>query len=194
MPSAETVDRFLWNGATLAYDRNLITLRAFQSDGAPEPLGQGDSAQNPAGNHNGGVIRFGPDGKLHIVIGDNGCRGWLQNLAEGPIRASDDDQFGGLEPDNAHLTGVVLRLNDDGTTPVDNPFFMAAQAFDGEVRANLQKVFSYGIRNSFGMAFDPVGGSLWIQVNGDDTFDEIERVDPGRNSGYADYRAGESHR
>lgn len=58
------VDRFTWDGSTLHFDRNLIMLRAFQNDGAPEPPGQGDEAQPPRGNHDGGVIRFGPDGKL----------------------------------------------------------------------------------------------------------------------------------
>ena len=66
-----------------------------------------------------------------------------------------DDQFGGPEPDDAHLTGVILRLNDDGTTPRDNPFYAAGAAIGGEVGANIQKIFAYGIRNSFGMAFDP---------------------------------------
>jgi glucose/arabinose dehydrogenase len=180
------VDRFVWNGSTLTFDRNIISLRAFQNDAAPEPPGQNDAGQNALGNHDGGVIRFGPDGKLYIVIGDTGRRGWLQNLAQGPTPPTNDDQFGGPEPDDAHLTGVVLRLNDDGSTPRDNPFWRAAERFQDreQVAANLRKVFAYGIRNSFGMAFDPLAGRLWMQVNGDDTFDEIQRVDEGLNSGW----------
>ena len=68
------------------------------------------------------MIRFGPDDKLYVVMGDVGRRGWLQNLAQGPTPPSADDQFGGPAPDDAHLSGVVLRLNDDGSAPRDNPF------------------------------------------------------------------------
>jgi glucose/arabinose dehydrogenase len=60
---------------------------------------------------------------------------------------------------------------------------IAARA-GAEAGENVKKVFAYGIRNSFGMAFDPIGGALWIQMNGDDSFDEIERVDAGLNSGW----------
>jgi glucose/arabinose dehydrogenase len=184
------VDRFVWNGKSLTFDRNIISLRSFQNDAASEPPGQNDAAQNPGGNHNGGVIRFGHDGKLYVIVGDVGRRGWLQNLAQGPTPTSDDDQFGGPEPDNAHLTGVVLRLNDDGSTPRDNPFadaadrIQASRQADRGVVENIRKVFAYGFRNSFGMAFDPFSRRLWVQVNGDDTFDEIQRVDPGLNSGW----------
>src|SRR5262249_9267952 len=159
------VDRFIWDGSTLTLDRNIIRLHALQQD-----------ATNPVerGNHNGGIIRFGPDGKLYIFIGDNGRRGQLQNLPDGPFGPGiPGAQFGGPEPDNAHLTGVVLRLNDDGTTPADNPFFAAGAALGGEVGANIQKIFSYGHRNSFGMAFDPFSGKLWLQENGDDSFTEL---------------------
>lgn len=179
------VDRFVWNGSSLTFDRNLIMLRAFQNDGAPTPAGQGDDTQPARGNHNGGVIRFGPDGKLYILIGDNGRRGQLQNLVNGPggpTRA--DDQFGGPEPDDAHLTGVILRLNDDGTTPTDNPFFSAGATMGGPVGANVQKIYAYGLRNGFGLAFDPESGALWEQENGDDSFSELNRVEPGFNSGW----------
>jgi glucose/arabinose dehydrogenase len=178
------VDRFVWNNSTLTFDRNLIMLRSFQNDGAPQPPNQGDQAQPPRGNHDGGVLAFGPDRRLYVIFGDNGRRGQLQNLAAGPTPPTADDQFGGPEPDDAHLTGVVLRLNDDGSTPSDNPFFAAGAARGGEVGANIQKVFAYGVRNSFGMAFDPIAGNLWDQQNGDDTFDELNRVQPGMNGGW----------
>ncbi|HEV2802221.1 MAG TPA: PQQ-dependent sugar dehydrogenase [Pyrinomonadaceae bacterium] len=173
------VDSFIWDGAKLTHERNLIRLRALQQD----------AGQPSRGNHNGGIIRFGHDGKLYIVMGDNGRRGLLQNLPFGPSVSPQgptvaDDQFGGPEPDDAHLAGVILRLNDDGTTPNDNPFFNAQTNLTGEAAANLKKVFAYGIRNSFGMAFDPVSGQLWTQENGDDSFDEINRVVPGFNGGW----------
>ena len=169
------VDRFVWDGSSLTMDQNLIQLRAFQADaGQPE-----------RGNHDGGVIAFGPDGKLYILIGDVGRRGQLQNLPDGPFGPGQpDDQFGGPEPDDAHLTGAILRLNDDGTSPADNPFFNAGAAMGGEVGENIQKIFAYGLRNSFGMAFDPVTGALWEEENGDDTFTELNRADPGFNSGW----------
>jgi glucose/arabinose dehydrogenase len=178
------VDRFVWNGSSLVYDQNLIKLRAFQNDGAPDPPGQGDEAQPPRGNHDGGALAFGRDGKLYVAFGDQGRRGWMQNLAHGPTPPTPDDQFGGPAPDNAHLTGVILRLNDDGSTPRDNPFFDAGAAIGGDVGANIQRVFSYGLRNSFGIAFDPVSGNLWDAQNGDDAFDEVNRVERGMNGGW----------
>lgn len=79
---------------------------------------------------------------------------------------------------------MIPRLNGDGSTPTDNPFFGVGAQLGGEVGANLQKVFAYGIRNSFGMAFDPKQGNLWTQENGEDAFDEINLVEPGFNGGW----------
>jgi aldose sugar dehydrogenase len=169
------VDRFVWDGSTLTFERNILKLRSFQADEG-QPL---------RGNHDGGVLRFGSDGKLYVIDGDTGRRGQLQNLVNGPFGPGlPDDQFGGPEPDDAHLTGVILRLNDDGTAPSSNPFFAAGEALGGEVGANVQKIFAYGLRNSFGMAFDPVSGDLWEQENGDDSFTELNRAEPGFNSGW----------
>ncbi len=195
------VDRYVWTGSILAFDRNMIKLRSYQAD-AGQPL---------RGNHNGGILAFDEqpkpdksDGKgkkrrghrwwehnddcnddlekFYIFIGDNGRRGWLQNILSGvPIP---DDQFGGPEPDNAHLTGVVIRLNENGTTPNDNPFFEYGTQVGGEVGANLQRIFSFGRRNSFGMAVDPYSGRLWLEENSDDAFDEVSLVEPGSNGGW----------
>jgi glucose/arabinose dehydrogenase len=178
------VDRFVWTGSSLVFDHNLVKLRSFQHDGAPEPEGQNDQAQPARGNHDGGVLAFGPDGKLYIAVGDLGRRGQTQNLARGPTPPTPDDQFGGPEPDDAHLSGAILRLNDDGTTPVDNPFFSAGSQIGGEAGMNVQRLFAYGLRNTFGIAFDPVSGSLWDQQNTDDAFDELNRVERGMNGGW----------
>lgn len=173
------VDRYTWDGESLTFDRNLIRIRAIQQD----------ADQPERGNHDGGVIKFGQDGKLYIFIGDVGRRGWLQNLPCGPTPTCPgpvvpDDQFGGPEPDNAHLTGVILRLNDDGRTPRDNPLVAAGASIGGQAGRNIQKVYSYGHRNSFGMAVDPQTGHIWLQENGDDSFSEMNRIEPGMNGGW----------
>ncbi len=207
------VDRFVWDGRTLTFDRNIIMLRSRQND-LNNVLTTPPSVIE-RGNHNGGVIRFGPDRKLYIVIGDNGRRGYTQNNLEGP---APDDAFGGPEPDDAHLTGVILRLNDDGSTPRDNPFYRLARRDRGHDRdddddddededdddrdddhhaalpplsdaaiANIQKIFAYGVRNSFGMTFDPKRGTLWNTENSGRAFDEINRVRRGANNGWIQF-------
>jgi hypothetical protein len=71
---------------------------------------------------------------------------------------------------------VILRINDDGTIPPDNPFAASG--------GNLPKYYAYGIRNSFGFAFDPVTGNLWNTENGPADYDEVNLVLPGFNSGW----------
>jgi uncharacterized repeat protein (TIGR01451 family) len=176
------VDRYTWNGSVLSFDRNLIRLRAFQEDEGATP---GSIIRR--GNHNGGVIRFGSDAKLYIIIGDQGRRGFLQNVMTAVGPNGKDDAWGGPEPDDAHLTGVIIRLNDDGTTPADNPFYNASTGLTGTAAENIKKVYAYGIRNSFGMAFDPISGNLWTEENGDDAFDEINRVSAGFNGGWIQF-------
>jgi len=183
------VDRFTWNGSTLTFDRNIIRLRAFQNDR--------NRQTDPAfevlrGNHNGGVLRFGPDGKLYIIIGD-----------EGPTRLAPEQHRGPgprrrLRRPRARqraLHRVILRLNDDGSIPRDNPFYQtgeqAGQRIGGtlgaEVGLNLQRTYAYGVRNSFGMTFDPVSGELWTTENGGRAFDEVNRVDRGWNGGWIQF-------
>jgi len=185
VPLGNRVDRFIWNAQaqTLTYAQNVIRLHAFQHDNN-NPTNTNPAAAY-AGNHNCGKIAFGPDGKLYIMIGDNGRRGWLQNLPGGAfIPPAPDDEFGGPEPDNNHVTGSIFRLNTDGSAPADNPFYAAGAAIGGEVGGNIQKIFSYGHRNGFGLAFDPYSGKLWNSENGDDSFDEINQISAGGNYGW----------
>jgi uncharacterized protein (TIGR03118 family) len=319
------VDRFSWDSgnSTLTLDRNIIRLHAFQNDG------NGGNPAQMQGNHNGGVIKFGPDRRLYIVIGDNGRRGWLQNLIDGPNGPGQTDENngpvrGGPAPDDAHLTGVVLRLNYDGSTPDDNPFadighvlqaplltganerpnpttsngkgsftafldqamqkltvivsfqglssptlaggahihfgspdkagpiilpltdfpgglssgqftttltaanfrpdpadgintfqdavgaILSGQTYfnihttrfpagelrgqiglistpmgsESDITANLHKIFAYGVRNTFGFDFDPTTGRMWLEEDGDQSFDKISIVAAGANNGW----------
>jgi glucose/arabinose dehydrogenase len=186
------VDRFTWNGSTLTYAQTLLRIRTFQED-----LNQVTDPQNPfnnpaplqRGNHNGGVLRFGHDNKLYIVVGDVGRRGWLQNNFGGPVP---DDQFGGPIPDQAHTSGVIFRLHPDGSTPTDNPLWVIGDIvgavlggpFGADVGDSIKKLYAIGIRNCFGMTFDLHGNSLWTTENGGRAFDEINRVTPGFNGGW----------
>jgi aldose sugar dehydrogenase len=119
-----------------------------------------DLPATPGPNHDGGAMLFGPDGKLYVVIGDLNRNGQLQNFSSGP---SPDD------------TGVIFRIDEDGGTPSDNPF---------SSQPDLAKYYAYGIRNSFGLAFDPLTGELWDTENGPAAYDEINLVRPGFNSGW----------
>ncbi len=159
------LDQFTWDGTKLTFSRNIWQNRAYQAD-AGQPV---------RGNHNGGVIRFGPEKKLYLIVGDAGRRGYLQNNKTGPFP---DDQFGGPLPDDAHTTGVIYRMNDDGSAPLDNPFF-GTGAF-----SRVNWVYGYGVRNSFGLTFDPYSGRMWTEENGDDSFDEINQPNPGYNGGW----------
>ena len=117
----------------------------------------------PGPNHDGGKLMIGPDNYLYGVIGDLNHDGMLQNFPDGP---SPDD------------TGIIFRINPiDGTIAPDNPF--SADPSDP-----LSKYFAYGIRNSFGLAFDPVNGNMWDTENGPASNDEINIVEPGYNSGW----------
>ena len=119
-----------------------------------------DLPAGPGTNHQGGKMVVGPDGYLYVVVGEMQREGQLQNIQSGD--APDD-------------TGVIFRVNpEDGSAAPGNPF-------EGDA---INRYYAYGVRNSFGLAFDPITGVLWDAENGEDSYDEINIVDPGFNSGW----------
>lgn len=125
-----------------------------------------DLPGEPGPFHNGGKIAIGSDGYLYAVIGDVNAGGGML-----------DNQNTGMPPDDK---SVVLRVDRNTGMPAkDNPFY----GYSGDME-KLQRYYAYGIRNSFGMDFDPVTGKLWITENGPDEYDEINIVEPGFNSGW----------
>ena len=111
--------------------------------------------------HNGGIIQFGPDGMLYVVIGDAEVPSNAQSLTS--------------------LAGKILRVNPDGSAPLDNPFI-------SDPNPNAKLVYAQGIRNSYGFTFHPQTNHLWESENGPNDNDEINRIVAGGNYGWPTWR------
>ena len=112
-------------------------------------------------NHDGGKVVIGPDKNVYTVIGDvGGHRGQAQNVKNG---------------ESLDGTSGILRVTEDGQ--IVSPNLLGND--------DPTKVYyAYGIRNSFGIDFDPVTGNMWDTENGSFDNDEINIVQPGFNSGW----------
>jgi glucose/arabinose dehydrogenase len=121
-------------------------------------------AQTDNGNHNGGCLRIGPDGKLYVGVGDSG---------HGDNQGGPGSSTNPYSQDLSVLMGKILRINLDGTIPSDNPFVGQA--------GKRPEIFAYGFRNPFRFSFDPVTGKLWLGDVGDLTVEEIDIVTSGGN-------------
>jgi glucose/arabinose dehydrogenase len=109
------------------------------------------------GNHFGSRLLFAGDGTLYVTLGDRyRYMKEAQNL------------------DN-HL-GSIVRLNDDGSVPEDNPFVGREDA--------RPEIFSYGHRNVQGLALEPQTGTLWAHEHGPQGGDEVNILKPGANYGW----------
>ena len=124
----------------------------------------------PGPAHNGGVVAIGPDNNVYVTVGDMIPTSYSQTQYHSAAQNYEDGQV----PDGR---GGILRVTQDGEV-VDN---------EGILGDNhpLDKYYAYGIRNSFGIAFDPITGNLWDTENGPTYGDEINLIDPGFNSGWA---------
>src|SRR6188472_3442250 len=118
---------------------------------------------NGRGEHNGGKILIGPDNNIYYVVGEvGGHRTQAQNIVDGPAP-------NGL--------GGILRITQDGIVVDDGSIFGKGLP--------LNVYYAMGIRNSFGMDFDPLTGNLWDTENGPTAGDEINLVYFG-NGSYAE--------
>ena len=118
-----------------------------------------DLPADPVPIHNGGKLVIGPDNNLYFTIGDLNHRSATQNF---PDRSASNE------------TGGIYRITQDGRT---------VQPILGNEHP-IDKYYAYGIRNSYGIDFDPVTGKLWDTENGPTFGDEINLVEPGFNSGW----------
>lgn len=105
--------------------------------------------------HNGGDIKFGPDGKLYIAVGDGGTPALAQS--------------------HNSLFGKILRINSDGSVPTDNPFYTTNQGI-------YKSIYAYGLRNPF--TFDFNHNKLFVSDVGQSAYEEINDILPGKNYGW----------
>jgi glucose/arabinose dehydrogenase len=124
-------------------------------------------AWETASNATAGRMIYGPDGMLYVTVGDR------DRLCCGP---KDDNSIRILSQDLSNHVGKTLRLTDGGSVPDDNPFVGQAGA--------KPEIFTYGNRNTYGLAFHPETGELWTVDIGPLGGDEINILRPGRNYGW----------
>ncbi|HEX3035142.1 MAG TPA: PQQ-dependent sugar dehydrogenase [Thermodesulfobacteriota bacterium] len=124
--------------------------------GSEEVILELDNLSNSV-NHNGGAIHFGEDGKLYVATGNNQNNQNSQTLN--------------------NLLGKILRINEDGSIPGDNPFFLTATG-------NNRAIWALGLRNPFTFAVQPGTGRIFINDVGEKSWEEINEGIAGANYGW----------
>jgi glucose/arabinose dehydrogenase len=125
--------------------------------------------------HHGGAVSIGPDGLVYFTVGDiHGiCEGeFINESCSAPDTQVENYPNGKIADGRAG----ILRFTQEGNTADDSGILGDTEPID--------KYYAYGIRNSFGIDFDPLTGKLWDTENGPDWGDEINLVQPGFNSGW----------
>ena len=120
-----------------------------------------DLPAQPGAGHNGGAVTIGPDNNVYLAIGDVKNK-WLQIVSSADGR------------------GGILMVTQDGEVSGEGGKGILGNTYP------LNLYYAYGIRNSFGIDFDPVTGKLWDTENGPKFIDEINLVEPGFNSGWGE--------
>ncbi len=159
-PDYATNGRFYVNYTDTAGDTRIVEYRVSSDPDVADPATARTvlTVDQPYGNHNGGMIDFGPDGYLYIPLGDGGSGGDPLENAENP----------------STLLGSILRIDPLAATPygvpADNPFVGGGGA---------PEVWVYGVRNPWRTSFDPVTGDLYVADVGQNAREEVTVVAPG---------------
>lgn len=132
----------------------------------------------PYSNHNGGCVAFGPDGYLYIAAGDGGSGGDPDNYAQ----------------NIGSLLGKIIRIDIDSPQaplnygiPADNPFV-------DSINVNIRKeIFAWGMRNPWRFSFDSVTGKLWCGDVGQNTWEEVDIIENGKNYGWRCYEGNHDY-
>lgn len=111
-----------------------------------------------SGIHNGGSMVFGKDGNLYVGTGDGGKSSNAQSLDV--------------------TLGKIIRIQDDGGIPDDNPFI-------NEVQGRNQAIYAYGLRNPFSMALEPETGQIFVSEVGQGAFEEVNEIVSAKNYGWS---------
>jgi glucose/arabinose dehydrogenase len=157
-PDYATNGKFYVNFTDTSGDTQIVEYRLSSDPGMAAPSTKRVLLviDQPAGNHNGGMLAFGPDGFLYIAMGDGGGGG---------------DTYGNGQNINT-LHGAVLRIDVDGATPYAVP---AGNPFVG--KAGADEIWVYGLRNPWRFSFD--GNRMYIADVGQSAREEIDLVDTG---------------
>ena len=145
---------------------NRVYRYELSGDSLSNPLLLMDLPATPGPRHNGGDITIGPDNNLYVTIGDVDG-----SFKESSTETKAQNYEDGVEPDGR---GGILRMTQDG---------QPTEGILGD-EIPLRVYYAYGIRNIFGIDFDPISGNLWNTENGPGNGDEINLVFPGFNSGW----------
>lgn len=125
--------------------------------------------QWPAGGHNAGCLRFGPDGLLYISTGDGAGPNPPDGLTTGQ--------------DVTDLLGAILRIDVDNTASADNYAVPVTNPFSGRTDARPE-IFAYGLRNPWKFGIDSRTGDVFVADNGWETWEMIHHVTAGQNCGW----------
>ncbi len=122
----------------------------------------------PFPNHKGGQIAFGPDGYLYIGMGDGGNEG---------------DPLGNGQ-NCSTLLGKILRIDVNSASEGQNYGIPSDNPFVGNKLGYREEIYAYGFRNPWRFSFDSATGKLWVGDVGQDTMEEIDIVENGKNYGW----------